>query len=369
MSSQRTKELNVAIIGAGRMGSIRATSIANDHASRLIQVVDNCEERAQALASTFACAFSTNWEDLLVREDIDTFVVSATHNLLSTISTAALRAGKNVFCEKPMARTVPEAQAVVDATRESGQRRPPVFRLGCTLRHHPAIRQARMEVHNGTIGQPLYIRAHYGHGGRPLYDQEWRMVPELGGGGELLDQGIHLIDLSRWFLGDLSEISGMVSTYYWTGSAHLDPPIKERFNCAPGVTVDDNAFLLLRNRIGQTASLHASWTQWKNSFSFEIFGHDGSLVIDGLGGSYGEEKLIHARRRAEGGIPETTVLLTASTDGVWDREWNAFSRAVTGADEETGAEATGESATAEDGLEAIRIVRSVYDAARSATRG
>lgn len=352
---------NVAIVGAGRMGWIRARSIGRDDRCRVAVVVDSQEERAQKLSGECGCPYSTDWQQVVNRPEIDAVVVSVTHNLLSPISTAALAAGKHVFCEKPMARTVAEAEAVVAAVHASGC----VFRLGCTLRHHPAVQTAHLLLGEGRIGQPLYLRAVYGHGGRPFYDQEWRMVRELGGGGELLDQGIHLIDLSRWFLGDFSLAKGMIGTYFWTRTAHLDPPVLERFSTDLTGPVEDNAFLLLRNAKGQTASLHASWTQWKNEFRMEIFGREGMLAICGLGGSYGEEKLVHYRRRPEGGIPEILPIATASPEGVWDDEWLAFSRALPGENGWASGQLSTESATAEDGLEAVRIVCSIYEDART----
>lgn len=354
-------KLRVAIVGAGRMGRIRATSIAAHPQCSLVEIVDIDSDRARTLAGEFGCGYSMDWELLPERKDIDCVVIAATHNLLSRISVEALAAGKDVFCEKPMARTPVEAESIIAAIWASRGSRRPVFHVGCTLRHHPAVFRAHRLVKEGLIGQPFYIRGFYGHGGRPKYDQEWRMVPQLGGGGELLDQGIHLIDLSRWFLGDFPEVSGMIGTYFWTGTAHLDDPVKVRFPHELSEVVEDNAFLLLRTEIGQTAFLHASWTQWKNAFSFEIYGREGSLTVTGLGGSYGEEKLIHARRRPEGGVPEMNTLLTTSGENVWDLEWQAFVAACTGEDHPSH-EALSQSATAEDGLEALRIVHALYEA-------
>ncbi len=128
-------------------------------------------------------------------------------------------------------------------------------------------------VLDGAVGELMYIRGRYGHGGRLGYAQEWRAQPEVSGGGELLDQGTHVIDLARWFLGDFSDVFGHVGTYFW------DMP------------VEDNAFILMRSADAKVAWLHVSWSEWKNLFCFEIFGKSGKLQIDGLGGSYGTEVL------------------------------------------------------------------------------
>ena len=135
----------------------------------------------------------------------------------------------------------------------------------------------------------MFLRGRYGHGGRVGYDREWRADPAHSGGGELIDQGVHLIDLSRWFLGPFADVDGAAHTYFW------DMP------------VDDNAFLRLTTPGGQVAFLHVSCTEWKNLFSFEIYGRDGKLHIEGLGGSYGVERLAHYQMLPEMGPPDTTI--------------------------------------------------------------
>ena len=151
----------------------------------------------------------------------------------------------------------------------------------------------------GALGPLLYLRGRYGHGGRLGYDREWRADPAVAGGGELLDQGVHLIDLSRWFLGDFVEVAGRVGTYFWN------------------MPVEDNGFSVLRTAAGQVAWLHASCTEWKNLFCFEIFGRDGKLQIDGLGGSYGVERLTFYRMLPQMGPPETTIWEYPGEDLSW----------------------------------------------------
>lgn len=186
------------------------------------------------------------------------------------------------------------------------------------------------------------------------------MDPELGGGGELLDQGVHLIDLSRWFIPDLSCVAANIATYFWTGTSDCDPPVKNSFSTLPG-QAEDNAFVVLRNAASQIAFLHASWTQWKNKFVFEVFGRDGSLTIDGLGGSYGEERLIHCVRSAHGGAPEIRQVSLTTSD-VWQDEFDSFIDVIAG----RSIAGPGPSASVQDGIEAIRIVESVYARSSSA---
>ena len=160
------------------------------------------------------------------------------------------------------------------------------------------------------MGELMFIRARYGHGGRVGYDKEWRADPKLSGGGELIDQGIHLIDLAGWFLGDFEKIDGHATTYFWK------------------MPVDDNAFLSLQTAKGQTAWLHVSCTEWKNLFSFEIYGRDAKLHIEGLGGSYGVEKLYHYQMKPEMGPPDTKLYEFPGPDESWRMELTEFEKDI-----------------------------------------
>lgn len=344
------------------MGNLRAQSASRHPLCRVSHIVDSEVHRAERLATQLSCAWGADWESAVARSDIDAVVVATSHRFLAPISIAAAKLGKHVFCEKPMACRAVEVEPLLDAVKQvSGDGSAPKVVAGYTLRHHPGIAKAHHLLKDGAIGQPYYIRAHYGHGGRPGYDREWRSSKAIGGGGELLDQGVHLIDLSRWFLGDLEMVKGVNETYFWTGTSDSDAPLKPSF--AAGVdAVEDNAFILLRTSIGQAALLHASWTQWKNSFLFEVFGRDGALSVSGLGGSYGAEKLTYARRRPAGGAPEITEIPFSDTGNVWDREWGSFMQLI--APDEFRAANVSEPASAADGLQVLRIVDQLYNCAR-----
>jgi predicted dehydrogenase len=222
--------------------------------------------------------------------------------VLAEITAAAIAAGKHVLVEKPAARRAQELDAVIVAA----QRARVLVRVGFNHRYHPALHKARALCAEGRVGEVLYVRGRYGHGGRLGYEKEWRAQPLLSGGGELIDQGVHLIDLARWFLGDFAEVQGFAHTYYWN------------------MPVEDNGFLLLRTAARQTAFLHASCTEWKNLFSFEIFGRQGKLEISGLGGSYGTERLIYHRMLPQMGPPETTIWEYPRADTSWEVEFAEF---------------------------------------------
>jgi predicted dehydrogenase len=365
------QKLRVGVVGAGRMGRIRSLSAKAHPQTELVEVVDTIAEHARSLAAEAGCRAGDDWQKLIEREDIDAIVVATPHKYLAPITTTALNAGKYVFCEKPGARNATEAEIVLKAAYGntlSKELEPAVpivpqnntrLFLGFTLRHYPAVARARALTSAGVIGKPMYVRGRYGHGGRRDYNLEWRGDPEMAGGGELLDQGIHLIDLSRCFLGEFEQVFGSVNTYFW--GLNQDP--KDR-------TLEDNAFLSLRTYDGRLAWLHASWTQWKNLFSFEIYGEDGSLHIDGLGGHYGPQQLQIVRRRSEGGTPEVQEIDLGSDkrqnglDEVWTKEWAAFvSSAIDGGEKQNGDQAV-LSARGVDAWEALKIVEATYEASR-----
>jgi predicted dehydrogenase len=243
-----------------------------------------------------------DYDQMLGDPSIEAVVITTPPETHYPLAMRALQAGKHVLVEKPAALNASEIDEVIDAARAAGV----LVRVGFNHRYHPALRKARELFDEGALGPMMYVRARYGHGGRPGYENEWRANPELSGGGELIDQGVHVIDLARWFLGDFTSVEGFAHTYFWP------------------MTVDDNAFLLLRAAGKQTAMLHVSCTEWKNLFSFEIYGRDAKLHIEGLGGSYGIERLSYYRMTPEMGPPDTTIWEYPAADRSWGRELSEF---------------------------------------------
>lgn len=296
--------MKIAIVGCGLIGQKRAKTIkAHGGNVTLAACVDQVYDKAESLAKQHPdCAIYTNWLDVMKLPDIDVIIISTLHSSLAEIGLAAAKAGKHILVEKPGGRHSTELEPIMAAAQESGS----LARVGFNHRYHRAFRKARELIDQGEIGDLMYIRARYGHGGRVGYDKEWRAQPDLSGGGELIDQGVHLIDLARWFLGDFKEVDGSAHTFFW------DMP------------VDDNGFLLLKTEKQQVAFLHASCTEWKNLFSFEIYGRTGKIEINGLGGSYGVERLTFYKMSAEMGPPETFIWEYPMADDSWDVEFAEF---------------------------------------------
>ena len=299
-----TKTLRVGLVGCGLVGRKRAKSLG---AHALVAVADTDPARARELASAHpgATVFE-DWRRLVRCAEVDCVVVSTTHDALSRVTAAAVIAGKHVLVEKPAARAPKELVPVIAAAKRARV----IVQVGFNHRFHPALRKARELLDAGGLGELMYVRGRYGHGGRPGYDKEWRANPKISGGGELLDQGAHLIDLSRWFLGDFVRVEGFVNTYFWK------------------MNVEDNGFALLRTKKGRAAWLHASWTEWKNTFSFEIFTRRAKLEISGLGGSYGVEKLTFYKMKPELGPPDAKTWEFPGEDESWRLEFECFARSI-----------------------------------------
>jgi predicted dehydrogenase len=243
---------------------------------------------------------------------------------------------KHVLCEKPLGRNLKEATLIYEASKNNNVK----LKVGFNHRHHPSLKKAKELCDKSIIGKILFIRCCYGHGGRWGYEKEWRADPELSGGGELLDQGIHAIDLFRWFLGDFAETIGFVNTMFWD------------------MQVEDNTFCLFKTHQGQVASLNASWTQWKNLFSFEIFGDIGYIKITGLGGSYGQERLILGKRLARFGVPTEEIFEFPGEYISWYEEWEELAAAINENRQPIG--------NGYDGLKAMEMVNAVYESSRKA---
>ncbi len=324
----KEKPFGVGIVGCGLIGQKRAKALG--HGGQLMACADLDVTRAESLARTSGAKVFRDWRELVWSPLVDVVIVATLHDSLAEITRTAAEAGKHVLVEKPAARNAAELQPVMEAAAKHGVK----VHVGFNHRYHRSLRKAKELVDSGAIGELMFVRARYGHGARIGYDKEWRADPALSGGGELIDQGPHLIDLTRWFLGEIAEVQGFAHTYFW------DMP------------VDDNGFMLLKTAKKQTAFLHASCTEWKNLFSMEIYGKLGKLDLSGLGGSYGVEKITWYRMLPEMGPPETTSWEYPMGDDSWTVEIAEFFEDIR-LDREP-------SAGLRDAQAALKVVESIY---------
>lgn len=300
MTTPSSSDPRVALIGCGLVGEKRMKLLP---ASAVTVVCDLNLDRARKLAVLSpGCEATDSVEQALTSPQVDCVMIATINAALAPLAKQALAAGKHVLAEKPGAISVREIEELEAVAKRTGA----LYRVGYNHRYHPGFLKAREVFESGALGPMMFVRGRYGQGGRIGYDKEWRADPKLSGGGELIDQGVHLIDLAGIFLGDFTRVEGHVATYFWN------------------MPVDDNAFLSLRNAEGKTAWLHASCTEWKNLFSLEIYGRDGKLHMEGLGRSYGVERLTYYKMLPQMGPPETSVWEFPGEDDSWKIEMREF---------------------------------------------
>jgi predicted dehydrogenase len=298
--------LRVAIVGCGLIGAKRAAALSDD--DELFACYDLNEAAAQSLAGEYGAKVCSSLDELLASGP-EVVVVATVHDQLAALAERALQAGAHVLVEKPAGISSAQIDRLIECQRASGR----LVKVGFNHRFHPGIARAAEEVHSGRHGELMYLRGRYGHGGRIGYDREWRAEPARSGGGELIDQGMHLLDLSHWLAGPLALHSALLRTHFW------DTP------------VEDNAALILgeaQSRTDPWAMLHVSWTEWKNLFSLEIYCRTAKFQVEGLVRSYGPQRLTIYRMGPEMGPPEVEELNYPNEDHTWNLEWASFGEAI-----------------------------------------
>jgi len=331
--------LNVGIIGCGLIGLKRAKAVCNNSQSNLAALCDSDEKLLGSAMCELEILRVSDWREITKMQNLDVVIVSTPNALLGEIAESCLENGKHVLIEKPMCRNLEEAQALKVVADHSSA----LLKIGFNHRYHPAIKEAKSMIDEGCIGNVINARIIYGHGGRPGYEKEWRGNYLLAGGGELTDQGVHVADLYQWFFGMPNEVFSWMQKAVW--------PLEDR--------LEDNAFGLFKFPNGALASMHTSWTQWKNKFQFEIFGTKGSLEINGLGGSYGQETLTISMRNPLGGAPKINEISYDGPDNSWDYEWQDFMSAIHGSGSYYG--------TPKDGVGAMKIIDGLYRSSRGSS--
>jgi predicted dehydrogenase len=329
--------MRVGIVGCGLIGNKRLKAIGKG--DRLVATCDSNLGRAQQLASQSSGAVATaDWRELVKRDDVDLVVVATTNDQLAPVTLAAIQAGKHVLVEKPAARNAAEIEPVAKAAHDAFTKNGTIVKVGFNHRFHPAFLKARELFDAGVLGEMMFIRGRYGQGGRLGMEKEWRGSKAIAGGGEMLDQGVHLVDLSRWFLGEFAHVAGSVERYFWNWE------------------VEDNGFCHLKTAGGQTAWLHASCSEWKNLFSFEIYGKNAKLHIEGLGGSYGVERLAYYKMLPQMGPPETTIFEYPGEDRSWQVEWQHTVQCIRERKQPIG--------NMDDALQTLRVIDRLYAVSR-----
>ena len=295
--------MKTVIIGYGYMGEIRRRVVEDMPELDLVGICDPLRTPEQ-IGGEFE--YFSDYREAIDRTAAEIVFVCTPNLYAPDVSVYALERGCHVFCEKPPGRDLADIKKIIAAEKAN-----PGLKLmfGFNHRHHPAILEAKSIVDAGRMGRIIWLRGVYGKSGGPGrgFEDSWRNDPAKSGGGILLDQGIHMLDLFRFFGGNFDEVHGLLATRYWK------------------IPVEDNAFVLLRNQKGQIAQLHSSATLWKHTFHLEIGLELGYLVAKGLlskSGSYGRETLIIGRKPEE---EETAAIGIPREEAIYydtDRSWH-----------------------------------------------
>jgi len=299
--------INVGIIGYGKMGYIRAQALEKTGRAKIINVYEEYTD-----TNGLEYPLSTNMDDIFQNPDIDAIIICTPNYLNKPLTIKGLKAGKSIFCEKPPAFTASDVEEIIRVEKKSDKK----LMYGFNHRHHESIQYMKNLVDSKEFGKVIWMRGRYGKSVNQSFFGTWRAKRNLAGGGILLDQGIHMLDLFIMLGGSFDSVKADVSSHYW----NLD--------------IEDNVFAIYKNtKTGISASLHSTMTQWRHLFSLEVFLEKGYLVLNGLktsSGTYGDEVLSIAKNRttAPAATWEDEERLTFETNNSWESEINYFIDAI-----------------------------------------
>lgn len=324
------KRYNICLVGAGRMGARWAKIFSTNKAVRLVLVVDPDQRAGKKIAQTRAADYAVSFtKQILDAHAIDAVFVVTPHSYLYPNARRALLAGRHVFVEKPGSKTSRELRSL----HELAKKRKQALMVGFNYRYFDGVSRAKKLVDSGRIGKVLSVSIRHGHAGRVGYEKEWRMNKRLAGGGVLMDQGVHALDLVHWFLGGkITHVAGVMSNQYWKSN------------------VEDNALVALKSDSGAIGSVYASVTEWKPVFIMEILGAKGYCIVNGVGRKYGGgEKLTIGTLAKNHTVKERTVACNSDPDKCLREELKQFM-----------ALALRSKTNADEALSALKVVEEVY---------
>jgi predicted dehydrogenase len=303
-------QLTCAIVGYGYMGEIRRRIVESRSDLKLEWI---CEPADVGINSSGGVSVTKEVKNIL-ESDVDLVFICTPNNLIPALTIKCLDLKKHVFCEKPPGRTVNDVRRMQEAEKRNPSGK---LMFGFNHRYHPGIMKAKAIVDSGRLGKILTLRGLYGKSGGKSFPDSWRNDVSISGGGILLDQGIHMLDLFNFFLGGFTSVKSFISNAHW------------------GFDVEDNAVVILKTGDDQLAMLHSSATFWKHMFQLTVILEEGYLTVEGLlskTGSYGRETLTIGRRQFEDeaeaiGNPSEEVVYF-DRDLSWDLEVDKFVEAI-----------------------------------------
>lgn len=330
------KKFKTVIIGMGRMGKTRLQAMERHGGYEIVAVCDIDE------ANMVDCPMLhyTEWKQCLDENPVDAVVVCTYNLAIPDIVCYALGKGYAVFSEKPPGRCLADTLRIKEAYSRSEN---PVLKFGFNHRYHNSVIEARALVDSGLLGEVVCARGVYGKAGSLGFANEWRNRTELSGGGIMLDQGIHMLDLMCYFLGEFTNVQSSVDHLVWK-----DMP------------TEDSVFSVLKTSDGKVASLHSSAVQWRHKFNLDLICTNGFVSLNGLltsTMSYGEEQIsyyvkdLEARSGRLGKPVEHTMCF--DRDNSWDYEMSEFYAALTGSGIVT-------NGTIEDAVTVMKLIGEIY---------
>ena len=329
--------INCGIIGFGKMGGIRAQAIKADGRGKVVSIY----EPNHTFNSDFDYEVANSAYEIINNPDIVAVFICTPNYMNKPLTIKSMEAGKHVFCEKPPAFTAKDVEDIIEVEKISGKK----LMYGFNHRHHTSVNYMKSLVEKGEYGKIIWMRGRYGKSVDKSFFNGWRAKKELAGGGILLDQGIHMLDLFLYLGGIFDKVKADVSNLFWK----LD--------------IEDNVFAILKNtKTGIVAQLHSTMTQWRHLFSLEVFMEKGYMVLNGLNtssGTYGDEILSIARNRttAPAATWEDEEKITYKTNPSWISEINHFFDAILNNKQITIGNST-------DALNVMKTIEMIYEDGR-----
>lgn len=301
-------KLRVGIAGYGVVGKRRRHFIDRHPALKTVAVCDRIFPADGQLEDGLRCY--TSHEGLLAAEDLDLLFVCLTNDVAAEVTIAGLRKELHVFCEKPPGRDIGDVARVIVVEREHPSRK---LKYGFNHRYHDSVRDALRIIRSGELGAVVNLRGVYGKSKIISFQSDWRTKRALAGGGILMDQGIHMVDMMRLFGGDFIDVASFISNDFWQHD------------------VEDNAYALMRTKEGVVAMLHSSATQWRHRFHLEIALARGTVILSGIlsgSKSYGAETITVAYADDDDAGDPKEITTRYNQDNSWRDEIAEFAEAV-----------------------------------------
>lgn len=327
-------KLRVGIAGYGVIGKRRRECVDKNAHLSTIAVCDKKFNDDGVLPD--GVRYSRTY-DALFDSELDAVLVCMSNDMAAEITIAALKHGLHVFCEKPPARNMDELDQVLETEKQHPKLK---LMFGFNHRYHDSIQEALQIIRSGELGAIINMRGVYGKSKLVTFDQaDWRAKREMAGGGVLLDQGIHMVDLMRLFAGEFTEVHSFISNNHWK------------------YDVEDNAYALMKTEDGVVAMLNSSATQWRHQFTLDMNLQRGSIILRGIltgSKSYGQETMtvITANPDRDNGDPKEEIR-QFSHDLSWTAEIDSFANVVIN-------DIPIESGSSHDAFNTMKLVHQIY---------